>query len=397
MSVRHATAIVVVVLLMLFNALIVQADQGPPATGRATSPAPTTSKSYSIENHGELRLTIPAGWTVQEDPATPGIPRTLRLTDANAKFEMLISILPPPAGMPDFNSKTKLRAIAEAQGKHLLATAKETNVALEEIKNAPGGGFIYAFSDKSPAPGSYEFISGGVVGVGELILSTTMLMHERNPSQRAAAIDVLAKAMQVKSDPIAVAPPSSPATAPNTADAIGSIGQTPTAPPPAPPPTTAPTSQPARATRLAISLPDRAWQLALDQRGLQVLEDEMSPDRKARHLSAVDSETGVNVSIFLEPAATIGDAKVARSFFFERLRRSPMQIRDDRFTDMGDIARVDYMLPDANQRHANLYLSKEGIWIDVHISVEDAKNEKQSLIDEIARSVRIEAKRASSK
>jgi hypothetical protein len=288
--------------------------------------------------------------------------------------------------MPDFNSKIKLRAIAEMQGKHLLATAKETKVTLEELKSAPGGGFVYTFTDKAPAPGAYEYITGGVVGVGELILSTTMLMHERNPPQRAIGLEMLAGATQERGAPIATAPSSS--TAPST----NPIAEVPA--PPLPSPSTAPSSQPAAPQRLAVALPDRMWQLSLDQGALQVLEDEMSPDRKARHVSAVDANSGVNISIFLEPAATMGDAKVARSFFFDRLKRSPLQARDDKFTDIGDVARVDYLLPDANQRHANLYLAKEGIWIDVHISVEDAKNEKQALIDEIARSVRIERKPA---
>jgi hypothetical protein len=392
-SFRHALAFIVFT-CVIYSRSIALADQGAatnPATApttavAATAPTAPTNKSYSIENHGELKLTIPAGWNVQEEPAAPGIPRTLRLDDPSTKFEMLISILPPPQGMPDFNSKTKLRAIAEAQGKHLLTTSKETKVTLEEIRNAPGGGFVYTFSDKAPAPGSYEYITGGVVGVGELVLSTTMLMHEKNPPQRATGLDVLASATQVKSEAIAAAAtPSLPAAAGAATEPTGTL--------PAPS-ATSPAPQPAAAQRLAVSLPDRMWQLSLDQGALQVLEDEMSPDHKARHLSAVDSNTGVNISIFLEPAATMGDAKVARSFFFDRLKRSPLQIREDKFTDLGAVARVDYVLPDANQRHANLYFAKEGIWIDVHISVEDLKGEKRSLIDDLARSVRIEPKPA---
>lgn len=352
MSFRHALACVALASL-LFPELC--SAQGP-ATRSATAPPATAAKSYAVAGHSDLNLTIPAGWNETEEPMQPGMPRTVRFTDAAGTFEVLISILPPPKDLPDFNSPAKLRSIADAQLKQMLTTAKETNVPLEELKGPAASGFVYTLTDKSPAPGSYEYLTGGVVGVGDLILSTTMLMHEKNPPQRAAALAMLAGASQAS------------AAAPGT--------------------------QPAANSRLAASLPDRKWQITLDRSGLKILEDEMSPDQHARQLSAIDPASGANISIFLEPAVTIGDARTTRQFYFDRLKRSPLMIREDKFTEVGDIARVDYLLPDINQRHVNLYMAKEGMWVDVHISVEDAKNERQGLIDEIAKSVKLEVKSA---
>jgi len=287
-SFRHALAFVALALFVIPSSLIAQA----PATQSATAPttAPTT-KSYSVAGHGELRLTIPPGWMESEDPVQPGMPRTVRFVDADKMFEALISILPPPREIADFNSPAKLRAIADAQVKQMLTTSKETSVELEELKGASASGFVYTLTDKAPAPGSYEYMTGGVVGVGDLILSATMLMHERNPPQRAVALEMLASAAQVKA--------------------------------------ATPSTQPTANSRLAVSLPDRKWQITLDHPGLNVLEDEMSPDQHARHLSAIDPSNGVNISIFLEPSVTIGDAKTTRQFYFDRLKRSPLMIRED--------------------------------------------------------------------
>ncbi|MBC8105712.1 MAG: hypothetical protein H7Z14_03910 [Anaerolineae bacterium] len=352
MSFRHALAIGALALILIPTIDLAQAPATRPTTAPTTAAAST--KTYAVAGHGDLKLTIPAGWTESEDPVQPGMPRTVRFTDADNKFEALISVLPPPKGLVDFNSPQKLRTIAHAQVKQMLTTSKETSVALEDLKGASANGFVYTLTDKAPAPGSYEYMTGGVVGVGDLILSTTMLMHEKNPPQRAIALQMLAAASQVSA--------------------------------------VSPSTQHAANARLAVSLPDRKWQIALDHPGLNVLEDEMSPDKHARHLSAIDSTNGVNVSIFLEPAVTIGDAKTTRQFYFDRLKRSPLMIREDKFSEAGDIARVDYLLPDINQRHVNLYIAKEGVWVDVHISVEDVKNERQGLIDQIAKSVKLEAK-----
>jgi hypothetical protein len=226
-----------------------------------------------------------------------------------------------------------------------------------------------------------------------LILSTTMLMRQKSPPQRALALDILRSATQVKPE---APPPARMPTARMPTATAPTLVPIPTQPAPAPPTEPAhPTAstQPAGERQLIVALPDRAWQLTVDQPGLQVLTDETSRDRRARHVAAVDPATGLNISIFLEPAPFMGDARVARSFFFDRLKRSPLRIADDRFTDMpADIARVDYQLPDARQRHANLYLSREGIWIDVHLSVEDPENQKLPLIDDLARRLRLDPK-----
>jgi len=157
------------------------------------------------------------------------------------------------------------------------------------------------------------------------------------------------------------------------------------------------TTQAAAPQTVSIALADRNWQLSLNAPNLKLVRDETSPDKHARQIVAIDPQQNLTVSIFFEPSATIGDAKVARQFYFERLKHSPILMREDKFTDgPNDSARADYVIPDLDQHNVNLYLAKEGVWIDVHLSMEFAKpdqeQQQQAALDEIVKSVRIENK-----
>src|SRR5687768_14254442 len=71
-SVRHALAASGLGLI-----LGVIATAQPSATGPTTAPA---TRSYTVAGHGDLRLTIPAGWSESEDAPQSGMPRTVRIT-----------------------------------------------------------------------------------------------------------------------------------------------------------------------------------------------------------------------------------------------------------------------------------------------------------------------------
>jgi hypothetical protein len=238
-----------------------------------------------------------------------------------------------------------------------------------------------------------------VLSVGDLLLNATILAHEKESPHRRAALDMLLNARQVApsapgSQPPATQPaPPAPATSPAT-----SISPAPVAPPP---PTTAASDAPAPVTgplvvpgRFVAALPARDWAVLIDGAiDLQVLDDRVSPDGRSRQILAFDSHRGVTVSVYLEPAPQPdGDSKAAREFYLGRLRGSPMPMRDVKTTEQPPFAVLEYVVPDRNQKHVNLYLSREGVWVDVHLSSPlDLGNVADAVLEELKRSVRVDA------
>ena len=169
-----------------------------PWTARAAEPTDQAAKkTFTVPRHGGLELALPKGWkdTVKQPPR-PDFPPTIELTGDGKKFLVLITPIPSRGTDPDFNSPAKLRKIAEGQGHKMLATSKEQSLSIEEIKGEKAVGYYWTLTDKAPDPGSFEYATTAFVGVGDLILSVTILHHDKDAAERKAAIEMLTGASQ---------------------------------------------------------------------------------------------------------------------------------------------------------------------------------------------------------
>jgi hypothetical protein len=113
-----------------------------------------------------------------------------------------------------------------------------------------------------------------------------------------------------------------------------------------------------------------------------------------------NKETNINLSIFLEPAAQPGDSTVCRDYYLKRLEASPVKKDDPETSEKGDLAISQYMVKEMmglpmDQRHLNAYISRDDIWIDIHISkIRWEEEPDRPAFDAILDSVRFEEKAA---
>ena len=302
-------------------------------------------------------------------PPRAGLPPTVEFEPADGRpdakgFTLLITVI-PSRGDPAFNSPERLKRAAEAQGRGMLSSAKETEIKLEEVKGEKATAYLFTVTDKAPDPGSFEYATAGSAGVGDLLLAVTFLHHEKDSADRRAALQMLKTARQ--------------GAGPGRRGgrrrrrrrrrerqrqrrwqrqrrpARGGSG----------PPSSA---------RVRIGLPGAAWELVLPAGGLTVKADQSDPAGRRRQVMAVDETTGVTVSVFVEPAAKAGgDAKAVRDLYWGRAKQSPLPKSDVKLAEPGDLATVEYLVAEVNglqlnQRNLNVYAAHAGYWVDVHVS-----------------------------
>ena len=293
--------------------------------------------------------------------APPGLPPTIEFSgEKGDTFSVQITAIPSRGGDSDFNSPAKLKKIAETLGGRMLSGSKEAALALEELKGDKAAGYVYTLTDKDPAPGSFEYITGGAVGVGDLILSVTILHHHKDAPERQAALDMLKGAKQAK---------AAPATQPAELRVPGPRGA--------------------------------AWDLVLPVKGLEVVEDD-ADDPRVRHLTAVDKSTGLIVSVFMEPAPQAGDSAAVRDVYWGRAKQSPLKKEGVTLGKAGPYATVQYTVPDVggekiDQRNANLYIAHEGVWVDVHVSKMKYADKDKPLFDAVVNGAKIEKRAGATK
>jgi hypothetical protein len=151
----------------------------------------TKAREFPLANGQKLTLVAPAGWEqkVTQLPGA-GTASTIRLFPRDGKtISLTITLLPLVKGK-EFDD-AKLKGIAEQQGKRLLATSKEKELVLTELKGATLKGYFYSFTDKAPKAGEWPILTQGVAREGDYLLSFTVLTRSRDSADYQAALKSL--------------------------------------------------------------------------------------------------------------------------------------------------------------------------------------------------------------
>lgn len=156
--------------------------------------------SVSLPQHGKLILSIPASWKRSEERAAGNLPPTIILSPKRGnEFEVLITPIWSPQKDPNFNKAPAIKSAIEQHLNQMLPTAVEKQVAIQEFKGVDGPGYYFLVSDKAaPKRGEYPYAVVAVVGVGDLVLSVTILCQGKESEGIAATIRILQEARQKK-------------------------------------------------------------------------------------------------------------------------------------------------------------------------------------------------------
>lgn len=146
--------------------------------------------------------------------------------------------------------------------------------------------------------------------------------------------------------------------------------------------------------KILITMPDLDWALEINCPTFEVERGEFNPNGPTWELMAKDRNTGMIMSIFVEPAANDGDKSDCREYYWERLKSSPVNEEEVVFKDQGETALAEYMIRKyrgvkLDQKHLNIYMAKDGFWIDIHLSKVNYREADRAHFDKVLASTRI--------
>jgi hypothetical protein len=145
-------------------------------------------------------------------------------------------------------------------------------------------------------------------------------------------------------------------------------------------------------TRMAIPLLD--VMLTLNTAGFTLVESSASEMGNGAKLFAVNPETGMVMSLFLEFTTEEGDAFAAREHYSTKMQRSPLRKTDIELSEVDGVPVVEHTVVWAegepmSQKNYNAYWSRNNIWVDLHLSKMDATADDDELFLATIRSVRV--------
>jgi tetratricopeptide (TPR) repeat protein len=143
---------------------------------------------------------------------------------------------------------------------------------------------------------------------------------------------------------------------------------------------------------LHLALPGRTWALDIALGGFAMEESQMARDGGSLSIMANNKATGVRISVFLEKAAKEGDSKACRNYYWQGAEDGTGKDgRTIKFSERGETAIVESQLGsgDSVWKNTNAYLSRDGIWIDIHMSKFGYKAEDAKSFDAVLDTVKI--------
>lgn len=145
---------------------------------------------------------------------------------------------------------------------------------------------------------------------------------------------------------------------------------------------------------LSLSLPSLTWGLEITAQGFVIQEAKIAPSGRAARLLAANEATGMILSAFLEPAATVGGPRECRDYYWNRMKDSPFNKEQIKMYESVGLSVVEYVIPEfrgvrVNQKNIYAYLVEDGYWIEVHISKNMSNNEREDQFLAVLKSIRI--------
>lgn len=155
-------------------------------------------RSFVLPQHGTLILNVPNTWKQIIRQPQGDIPPTITFSpDKGDEFKVLITPVWSPKKDIAFNKSEKIRTLIDNDLRGMLPSAVEQQVDIREFKGVDGAGYYFLVTDKAPKPGEYPYAVRAGVGVGDLLLSVTVLSRLKNSGGLRSTIKALQEARQV--------------------------------------------------------------------------------------------------------------------------------------------------------------------------------------------------------
>jgi ketosteroid isomerase-like protein len=164
-------------------------------------------RTFAVPGHAALELAVPESWESTVRPAGEAFPPTITLVPVGTG-EIKLMIVPfwDPKGDPRFNEPSEVRRLVEAERPILAPNVIESELVLEELTGPAAKGYYIAATDKAPEERGWEYVVRSRVAVGDLLLSVTVLGHEKDSEAMREAFTMLRGARQAGAHPTVTLP-----------------------------------------------------------------------------------------------------------------------------------------------------------------------------------------------
>lgn len=125
-----------------------------------------------------------------------------------------------------------------------------------------------------------------------------------------------------------------------------------------------------------LHLPETTWALEVSLPDFSVSRNVLSQDGSAARLDASIESKGFMLTIMLATAPQEATSKELRELGANALKKSPVEKDGFKLSEYREFPMLEYLVKEfrgvkLNQKHYNAYVSRDGVWVDIHLSKTD--------------------------
>jgi len=155
-----------------------------------------TIKRYVLPSYGEIEFTIPTDWKddIQQPPNK--LPPTIRFTAPNKQhMSMLVTLLWPDRPDIKMPGDDWMKSRLEEAKKGIQSQTVEDELVTHNFKGGSGNGFYFKATDRSPGKNDFKYMTHGMLRIGEVLASFTILNNDGHHAQADEGLAVLQRAV----------------------------------------------------------------------------------------------------------------------------------------------------------------------------------------------------------
>jgi hypothetical protein len=141
----------------------------------------TSTRRYRLFNNGNLQLIVPDTWRDKTEQQLSHLPPTIIFTPLSGT-SFHISVSPMWANRKDISlpSLEDTKELVDIAAEHAKEQAIEGSISTHELLDKDNKGYYYTATDKAPKPGEYKYMTQGMIRIGELFTTFTILTNDNS-------------------------------------------------------------------------------------------------------------------------------------------------------------------------------------------------------------------------
>ncbi len=139
--------------------------------------------------------------------------------------------------------------------------------------------------------------------------------------------------------------------------------------------------------RFGITVPGITWVLTFPSQGYTLHFTQQRADGRGVYYMFVNASTGLNASVYLEPATACQTAPACREYYWEHRDSSMSTAQGVTRFERNGFALLEFLIPEMagqpiQQYHFSGHQVRDGYWIDLHLSkVRYTPQDRQHFLD----------------